>query len=64
MALTGNTEMEQSKIKFIESNCVRFGVRENGYWFAHGDTWVSRKTLPECIDVLMGNNLHIKQAMV
>lgn len=43
---------DADRFRFIEDNRVSCGIRGNGYWFAHGDVWVSRETLAECIDIL------------
>ena len=54
---------DAARFAFMEANCIKCGVRENGYWEAtsEADTmpWVSRKTLAECIDVLMGANADV-----
>lgn len=50
-----NQKQDAARFRFIEENKIKCGIRENGYWEAEGETWVSRETLAECIDVLMRN---------
>lgn len=48
-------EEDAARFAFIEVNKINCRFLENGYWEATGEElpWVSRKTLAECIDVLM-----------
>lgn len=53
-------QKDADRFEFMEANEIKCGKRENGYWEATSETnpipWVSRKTLAECIDVLMVAN--------
>mgnify|MGYP004004693595 CR=1 FL=1 len=46
---------DATRFRFIEMYQIKSGIRSNGYWkaTAEGFPWVSRKTLAECIDILM-----------
>jgi hypothetical protein len=49
--------LDADRLAFMETYKVECGIRENGYWWAQGSndstSWVSRKTIAQCIDVLM-----------
>ena len=56
---------DAERFAFMEANEIKCGKRENGYGEATSETkpipWVSRKTLAECIDVLMGQGLILRR---
>ena len=52
-------QKDAARFRFMVEHKIKCGLRENGYWEATSEIvpipWVSRKTLVECIDVLMSN---------
>lgn len=51
-------QKDADRFAFMVANDIKCGKRKNGYWEATSETkpmipWVSRKTLAECINVLM-----------